>query len=58
LELRSARQQRDEVCLRNPTGKECQQADAHYNLVLTEYRSFLGGVPTECQTALPDPIAI
>jgi hypothetical protein len=57
-ELRSARQRKDEVCLQNPTGRECQEADAHYNLTLNEYRNFLGGVPSECRTALPDPIAI
>src|SRR5579859_1438429 len=58
LELRSARLQKDDVCLRNPTGQECQQAEAHYDLLLNEYRNFLGGVPTECRTTLPDPIAI
>jgi hypothetical protein len=58
VELRSARQRKDEVCLQNPTGRECQEAEAHYNLTLNEYRNFLGGVPSECRTALPDPIAI
>jgi hypothetical protein len=58
VELRSARLQKDDVCLRNPTGQECQEAEAHYNLMLNEYRNFLGGVPTECRTTLPDPIAI
>ena len=58
VELRSARQEKDDACLRNPTGRECQEAEAHYDLMLNEYRNFLGGVPAECQTALPDPIAI
>jgi hypothetical protein len=57
-ELRSARQQKDEACLQNPTGKECQAAEASYDLTLNEYRNFLGGVPIECRTVLPDPIAI
>jgi hypothetical protein len=58
VELRSARLQKDDACVQNPTGQECQAAEAHYYLMLNEYRNFLGGVPTECQTSLPDPIAI
>jgi hypothetical protein len=58
VQLRSARLGKNDICLQNPTGKECQEADAHYDLMLNEYRNFLGGVPTECRTALPDPIAI
>jgi len=58
VELRSARQEKDQVCLQNPNGQECQAAEAHYSLTLNEYRNFLGSVPTECQTELPDPIAI
>ena len=58
VELRSARLNKNDICLQNPTGKECQEAEAHYNLVLNEYQNFLGGVPAECRTALPDPIAI
>jgi hypothetical protein len=58
VELRSARLNKNDICLQNPTGKECQEAEAHHNLVLNEYRNFLGGVPAECRTALPDPIAI
>jgi len=58
VELRSARQRKDDACLRNPTGNGCRQAEADYDLLLTEYRSFLGGVPIECQASLPDPIAI
>ena len=58
VELRSARLHKNDICLQNPTGKECQEAEAHYNLVRNEYLSFLGGVPAECRTALPDPIAI
>jgi hypothetical protein len=58
MELRNARSNKDEVCRKNPTGLECQQAEAHYNLTFTEYENFLGGVPMECRTTLPDPIAI
>jgi len=58
VELRSARQGKDEACLHNPIGKECREAEADYDLRLNEYRNFLGGMPTECRTALPDPIAI
>ncbi len=58
MELRSARLHKDDICRQNPTGMECQQAEAHYNLEFVEYQTFLAGVPTECRTALPDPIAI
>jgi len=58
VRLRSARQEKDEACLQNPAGKECQIAEADYDLTLSEYRSFLGGVRTESQKTLPDPIAI
>ena len=58
VELRSARQAKDDACLKNPTGDECRQAEAEYDLLLTEYRNFLAGVPIECQASLPDPIAI
>jgi hypothetical protein len=58
VQLRSARLRKNDICLQNPTGKECQEAETHYDLMLNEYRNFLGGVPTECRTALPDPIAI
>ena len=58
VQLRSARLRKNDICLQNPTGKECQEAEAHYDLMLNEYRNLLGGVPTECRTALPDPIAI
>jgi len=56
--LRGARQSRNGVCRKNPTGQECQTADADYSLMLNEYRNFLGGVPAECRATLPDPIAI
>jgi len=56
--VRSARQSKDQICLKNSTGMECQQAEADYDLTLSEYRSFLAGVPMECQMGLPDPIAI
>jgi hypothetical protein len=58
VQLRSARLRKNDICLQNPTGKGCQEAEAHYALMLNEYRNLLGGVPTECRTALPDPIAI
>src|SRR6267143_2494464 len=58
VQLRSARLRKNDICLQNPTGKECQEAEAHYDLMLNEYRNFLGGVPTECRTSLPHPIAI
>jgi hypothetical protein len=58
VQLRSARLSKNDICLQNPTGKECQEAEAHYDLMLNEYRNLLGGVPTECRTELPDPIAI
>jgi len=57
VQLRSARLRKNDICLQNPTGKECQEAEAHYDLMLNEYRNLLSGVPTECRTALPDPIA-
>jgi hypothetical protein len=34
------------------------EANRARRTVLNEYRNFLGGVPTECRMALPDPIAI
>jgi hypothetical protein len=58
VQLRSARLHKNDVCMQNPAGTECQEAEAYYDLMLNEYRNFLGGVPMECQTALPDPIAI
>jgi hypothetical protein len=58
MQLRNARQNKDEACTQNPTGKECLAAETHYNLEVTEYQNFLGGVPSGCRTALPDPIAI
>lgn len=58
VELRSARQRKDDACLQNSTGKECQEAEAQYDLMLLEYRNYLGGVPAECRSGLPDPIAI
>jgi hypothetical protein len=58
VQLRSARQKKDEACLGTPTAQGCQEAETHYNVTLNEYRSVLGGVPLECQTMLPDPTAI
>jgi hypothetical protein len=57
VELRSARLRKSDVCTQNPTGRDCQEAEGRYDLMLNEYRTFLGGVPMECRTA-PDPIAI
>jgi len=56
--LRNARQERDDVCRQNPTSRECQEAEAAYDLRIHEYRSFLGGMPTECRTGLPDPAGV
>ena len=58
LELRSARQHRDQVCRQNPSGQECLVAESHYSLTLTEYENLLAGVPLECQAGLPAPISI
>jgi hypothetical protein len=58
MELRSARQRKNEACRLNPTGQECLQAEAHYNLLFNEYEGFLGGVPFECRATLPAAIAI
>lgn len=54
--LRMARQDKDSACLKDPTGDECRSADATYQMRLTEYRNYLGGVSTQC--TLPDPISI
>jgi hypothetical protein len=56
MELRSARQKKDEACRQDQGSQECQIADAHYNIMLSEYRTFLSGVPAQC--GLPDPISI
>jgi hypothetical protein len=58
VRVRSARQTRDEICLKNSTGKECLAAEADYDLIIAEYRNFLAGVPLGCEAGLPDPIAI
>jgi len=54
--LRMARQDKDSACLKNPTGDECQSAEATYQMRMLEYRNYLGGVATQC--SLPDPISI
>lgn len=54
--LRMARQDKDHACIQNPTGDECRTAGTIYDMRLSEYRTYLGGVPTGC--ALPDPISI
>jgi hypothetical protein len=56
--VRSARQSKEEICMKNPHGIECQQAELDYDLILGEYRNFLAGVPMGCEAGLPDPIAI
>jgi hypothetical protein len=58
LELRSARLRKNDACRIDPRGQECLQAEGHYSTVLSEYRTFLAGVPTECRGQLPDPSAI
>jgi len=58
VQLRSARQDKDTACAKDPAGQQCREADTDYDMWLLEYRSFLGSVPIECQTTLPDPIAI
>jgi hypothetical protein len=54
--LRMARQDKDDACLKNQTGQECQIAESTYGMRLLEYRNFLGSVPAGC--TLPDPISI
>ena len=56
--VRNARQSKDEICLKNRNGIECQQAELDYDLTLGEYRNFLAGVPLGCEAGLPDPIVI
>jgi hypothetical protein len=56
VELRSAHQKRDEACYKDPTSRECIQADGDYNIRMSVYRNYLGSVPIGCQ--LPDPITI
>ena len=58
LELRSARQQRDEACRQDPMGLPCQQAQGHYSIAESEYRNFLAGVPAECRGTLSDPSSL
>jgi len=52
-ELRSARLRKNDICLQNPPGKECQEAEAHYDLMLNEYRNLLGW----CAYGMPDGAA-
>jgi chemotaxis protein histidine kinase CheA len=58
MELRSARQNKDQACMKDPTSRECSQAESDYDMSLTEYQSYLAGVPIRCQSMLPSPIAI
>jgi len=56
MELRNARQKKDEACRQDPSSQECQIAEGQYSLALTEYEGYLAGVPAQC--GLPDPITI
>jgi len=58
IELRSARQNRDEACRQDPTGTACQQADSQYQMAIAEYENLLGGVASECRGELPDPYSL
>ena len=58
MRLRLARQRKDEACRQDPTSQDCHMAEAGYDLVLNEYRAFLGSVPLECTSGLMDPSAI
>ncbi len=54
-DVRSARQQRDEACRRDPSAPECAQLDGHYQAVLNEYRNIWASVPGGCESLLPVP---
>ena len=56
MELRNARQKKDEACRQDPSSQECQIAEGQYSLAFTEYEGYLAGVPAQC--GLPDPITI
>jgi hypothetical protein len=58
MELRSARQKKDQACMKDPTSRECSEAESDYNMSFTEYQNYLGGVPSGCESTLPSPIAI
>jgi hypothetical protein len=58
LELRSARQQKDQVCQQAPQSMQCQQAESSYSGALQRYQMWLAGAPTQCRSGLPDPISI
>jgi hypothetical protein len=58
MRLRTARIEKDDACRQDPYGLPCQQAEASYSSLLNEYRNFLGSVPIECRTTIPDPISI
>ena len=58
MRLRNARIEKDDACRQDPTGLPCQRAEAGYSSMLNEYRNFLGSVPIECRTTMPDPISI
>ncbi len=58
LELRSARQQRDEACQQASQSTQCQQAEMSYSAALQRYQMLLAGAPTQCRSGLPDPISI
>lgn len=58
LELRSARQERDQACRQNSSGSACEEATSRYDLLETEYRGFLDSLAAECRSRFPDPISI
>jgi hypothetical protein len=55
--LRIAKMGKNQACDSSSTD-DCQIMESRYNSVLSEYRGFLGGVPSQCQIMLPDPSAI
>jgi len=58
MELRSARQKKDQACMKDPTSRECRAAESDYDMSFTGYQNYLGSVPSGCQSTLPSPIAI
>ena len=56
--LRMARHQRDDACRQDPSGTECRQAQASYDLAVSEYRAQTAGIPAECSGTVLDPSAI
>jgi hypothetical protein len=56
--LRMARHERDDACRQDPSGTECRQAEASYDLAVSEYRAQAAGIPAECSGTVLDPSAI